>query len=75
MSRKKDGGPAYPTPPDCFGGMSKRELYAMAAMKGLCSNPNVATRFPTNDADIRALEHLAQAAFKVADAMIAEGSK
>jgi hypothetical protein len=45
-------------------GLTKREIFAMAAMQGLCAHPSVATA-----------ESIAEAAVSVTDALITELNK
>lgn len=71
-----DGGPAFPCPAghiECFHpqGMSLRQYYAAAAVKGMLSgNPTiVATNFQ------EVVQLIAKGAFLMADAMIAAGKE
>ncbi len=65
-----DGGPAYPfqlegeTQVTVFPGMSKREVFAMAAMQGLMASGEEARK-----------EHVAPASVWFADALLAELAK
>jgi hypothetical protein len=69
MEKINDGGPAFPYD-EIVGipGMSLRQLYALGAMIGFISNPNMRV----TDTSISSEEAISQAAFKLADAMIAE---
>jgi len=83
----KDGGPAFPvletiypdfaSPPRLgsrSNGMSKRELYAMAAMQGILANSNInpLSHLPDIDgATIELTDFVALWAYKYADAMLA----
>ena len=51
--------------PEAHTGLTKREMFAMAAMQGICSNPN----------DRYTYEQLAGHAVKHADALLAELEK
>ena len=73
MSWHNDGGPAFPVPlpagetykPMPFDGMSLRDYFAAKAMQGIQSNPSMDFYF--ND--------LAEAAYQIADAMLAARSQ
>lgn len=68
-----DGGPAFPLPSydwNTHGGMSLRDWFAGQAMAGILANPEALRASPP-------LKHAerAEAAYKAADAMIAERNK
>ena len=72
----KDGGPAFPVPvseemlPIAIGGMSLRDWFAGMALQGLCVTNEHTSEPGTWNAD-----YLAHAAFRFADAMIAQREK
>lgn len=69
MSKDKTGGQAFPTVGSQYSheeGMTLRDYFAAKAMQGFCANPNAR---PTSDV------HLAESAYKMADAMLAEREK
>lgn len=72
MNNKPDGGPAYPVPGlhnnEYFNGMSLRDFFAIHAPM----NVIVGCLFNPGGFDV---EHLADAAYKYADAMIEARSK
>lgn len=67
MTRRTDGGPAYPIRATdthhTWPGMSLRDAAALAALQGFCANPNVMS-------DIGYEHHLVVRAFAVADAFL-----
>lgn len=74
-----DGGPAFPRSSqgpsgdlDMTFGMSRRDYFAAKAMQGMLSS-NATTPPHMKDNDI--FEAVSKSAFKIADAMIAEGDK
>jgi hypothetical protein len=79
MATKKDGGPAFPTKRkewDCclnrsewtmVEGLTKRQWYAGLAMQGIITSESYTA--------IKSPVLIAELAFVVADAMIAEGEK
>lgn len=67
-----DGGPAYPWGHGIMGGMSKREVFAMAAMQGMLAHP---TRYrPRPGAPSNWHEAISEEAYEIADAMLAKGA-
>ena len=66
--RKETGGPAFPEScgDQIIPGMTLRDWYAGQALEGFCQDP------ASDDATV---EEIAHAAYRIADAMLAERSK
>lgn len=80
MTKKPDGGPAYPLPDSASAtgrkGMTKREWFAGHALQGLLSaNIQKVVFSLAKDRGIEVDAYVAMAAFEYADAMIAESEK
>ena len=76
MSTLKDGGPAFPS--TAYPGMSLRDYFAAMAMAALIAEPmweegskSLATALTEGDGSL-GLTRYARAAYKIADAMLAE---
>ncbi len=76
--RKNDGGPAFPSQAnntDKFEGMSLRDWFAGQAIIGVLgayADPNARSRAKANG---EGATHMAEAAYVIADAMLAERAK
>ncbi len=65
MSKKPDGGPAFPAPGYVNQGMSLRDYFAAKAMEGMCSACSWAIDVSVD------IESMAKASYEIADAMLA----
>ena len=75
MTKPNDGGPAYPQsihPDGPFGGLTKREAFAMAAMQGLLAG-GWGDSVPHDD--VAATSDAAAFSVMYADALLAELNK
>jgi hypothetical protein len=83
MSKRNDGGPAYPTAPEydhdgyCWGlreygqpGMSLRDWFAGQAVSAILTNNPILDILTTNDKDESTRYGAARYAYEVADAML-----
>ena len=76
VHNRKDGGLAFPKAgflEDKFNGMSLRDYFAAAALQGWLGNPDCAT--PTKESQVMWNKAQAEAAYMLADAMLAEREK
>ena len=80
MSKRNDGGPAFPVTPmnaagpvaDTFTGMSLRDYFAAAALHGLLAS----SQYPVDkDTGTTRFETYSACAYHHADAMLAERAK
>ena len=67
MPTKNDGGPAFPVPLNAWTeGMALRDQFALSGLQYLGQR---------TDVTIRSAEHIAEIAYQIADAMLAEREK
>lgn len=70
MSDKDDGGAAFPTSTDCYGGLTVRDWFAAQALNGMLAH---STRYQPRQGSFGTWHNaISVEAYEIADAMLAE---